>query len=285
MSATHASLMEKKAVDARPSLAGNKGHLDLVIRFPSDLQVADQDTEYCEILEKGQWRRVRLHDYNEIYNVPGLYEHIFYSVLQCTSPQRVVGLLSDVMKDWRQHMTSLSVLDVGAGNGMIGQELRQRGVRNLVGLDLIPEARTAAHRDRPGLYDDYLVADLTALDDAQCATLAAAEFNALCTVSALGFGDIPARAFANAYNYVSDGGWIAFNIKETFLSGDDTSGFCRLLRAMTDSQMLQMEAYRRYSHRLSIHGKPLKYIAMVGRKLQNVTEEMIAQAERGHDSI
>ncbi len=41
---------------------------------------------------------------------------------------------------------------------------RHVGVAHSVGVDILPEASTAAERDRPGLYADYLVTDLTALD-------------------------------------------------------------------------------------------------------------------------
>ena len=55
----------------------------------------------------------------------------------------------------------LRVLDVGAGNGMVGEELDRMGARHIVGVDIIPEAKEAAERDRPGVYDDYFVVDLT----------------------------------------------------------------------------------------------------------------------------
>ena len=47
------------------------------------------------------------------------------------------------------------------------------------------------------------------------------------TVAALGYGDIPPQAFAEAFNLISDHGWVAFNIKDRFLqeekSGSNTS--------------------------------------------------------------
>ena len=53
----------------------------------------------------------------------------------------------------------------GAGNGMMGEELKKHGVSRLIGVDIIPEAYEATVRDRPGLYDAYYVEDLTDLND------------------------------------------------------------------------------------------------------------------------
>lgn len=247
---------------------------DFAFRFParSDL---DQDQEWCEALIDDRWRRLRFHDYAEIYSVPGLYEAIFYAALRCRSPRRVVGLMCDVLEDNGASAGRLRALDVGAGNGIVGERLRERGVESVIGVDIIPEAADAARRDRPGVYDDYLVADLCALDDEHSRTLRDAGLNALTTVAALGFGDIPPRAFAGAFRFLNEGGWLGFNLKERFLAGDDDTGFSRLIRAMTDDGVLQMHAYRRYVHRLSVAGEKLHYVAVVARKRREIPTEML----------
>src|SRR5690606_23739593 len=133
------------------------------IRLPVDQDGVAQDAEWCEVVIDGQRRRIRFHDYDKIYKVPGLYEELFYGTLKCCSPSRVVRLLHDVMGALGQPADSLGVLDLGAGNGMVGDELAARGVTNIVGADLIPEAKQAAYRDRDGVYRDYFVADFTDL--------------------------------------------------------------------------------------------------------------------------
>jgi len=245
------------------------------IRFPENELEYDQDEEWCEVYLQGRWHRIRLHDYAEIYRVEGLYEHLFTSVLRCCSPKMVVGLFAEVLRDWPQAPTELSVLDLGAGNGMVGEELRRLGVRSLVGADIIPEAAEAARRDRPGLYDAYVVADMCRLSAADAQRLLARRPNTLVTVAALGFADIPPRAFATAFNLISTPGWLAFNIKETFINGGDQSGFCRLLRDMAEHGIIQTQAYRRYNHRFSIAGKPLSYVAVVARKLRDVPRSLV----------
>ena len=89
-------------------------------------------------------------------------------------------------------------------------------------------------------------------------------------MAALGFGDIPPLAFAAAYNLISDGGWIAFTIKEDFLSDDDGSGFSALIRRMLEEGALELLRERRYQHRLSVAREPLYYLAIVAVKRGDV---------------
>ncbi len=243
------------------------------LRFPIESDDLDQDQEWCEYRIDGeeQWSRVRFHDYDEIYKVPGLYEALFYQCLKCCSPYRVVQLLSDVLMDDPHTMEDLRVLDLGAGNGMVGQELRNAGVPRLVGVDIIPEAREATYRDRPGVYDDYVITDMTDLDEPTRAHLRAADPNCLTTVAALGYGDIPTDAFIEAYNLIDTPGWLAFNIKQDFLDDmEDDTGFAGLIRKLMRKRFIEVHAYRRYCHRLSIHGDQLFYVAMVARKLRSI---------------
>ncbi len=240
-------------------------------RFPSAGPEIGQDEEWCEVKLDGGWRRLRFHDYADIYDVPGLYEALFYRRLKCCSPKRVVSLLDGVLSDYREPAENLRVLDVGAGNGMVGQSLREIGASMVVGIDILSEAKTALERDRPGVYDDYLVADLTSLEEAQEERLRMRRFNALSTVAALGFGDIPPEAFIAAYNLVETPGWLAFNIKEDFLDDDgDHTGFSRLVHDMTRHGLIQIQAYRRYRHRFSVGGEPLHYVAIVATKLKPI---------------
>jgi predicted TPR repeat methyltransferase len=245
------------------------------IRLPDVDGRLTQDQEWCEVRIGGQKRRFRFHDYGEIYDVPGLYERIFYDSLKCSSPARVVGLLRDVLNEEGVSPRGLRVLDLGAGNGVVGDELEALGADRIIGIDIIPEARRAADRDRPGIYDAYYVEDLTQLNRDVERRLRETRLNCLTGVATLGFGDTPPLAFLAALDLIAVPGWVAFNIKETFLSEKDNSGFSRLIRQLTNSEIIRIEAYRRYRHRCSISGEPLHYIAMVGRKLKEAPPDCL----------
>ncbi len=186
------------------------------------------------------------------------------------------SLLAEVLRQDDVDPSSLKVLDLGAGNGMVGEQLAAMGAGTIVGIDLIEEAATATERDRPGVYDDYVVADLTSLSEDKRERLESHDFNSLVTVAALGFGDIPPRAFSEAFNLVEDGGWVAFNIKERFLDDDaDATGFSRLIAKLIELGIAERRAERTYRHRLSTSGNPLTYVALVVRKHGDIPEHLL----------
>jgi SAM-dependent methyltransferase len=251
----------------------------LTVEFPGE-EPLEQDHEWCEVTIGARTERIRFHDYARIYSIPGLYEHLFYDRLECCSPAVVRTLLQGALAAEGLDPARLSVLDLGAGNGMVGAELREMGVDSIVGIDLIPEAAAAAERDRPGTYRDYLVLDLCDADPERRRQLRNHAFNCLVTVAALGFGDIPPRAFAEGFNLVSDGGFVAFNIKEHFLDDGDPTGFSRLIGRLLETGIIEQRAERVYRHRLATNGDALNYVAIVGIKRGDVPAELVAEAER-----
>lgn len=238
------------------------------VRFPplNGDGALNQDEAYFHLIESGERRTLRFHDYGAIYERPGLYEQLFYERLKCQSPSKVAQVLDSVLREEDAHASALRVLDLGAGNGMSGEALNANGVARLVGVDIEPEAKKALERDRPGLYDQYYVADFTKLDDELRCDLEDWSLDCLFCVAALGFGDVPPAAFLAALNVVQDHAWVAFNIKETFLDQNDTSGFSILIRSLILSDHLDLYHLERYRHRLSIDGTPLYYFAIVARK-------------------
>lgn len=246
------------------------------IQFPrSELSKHNQDETYFFLQGSGKQRKIRFHDYDEIYQVPGLYEQLFYDRLKCTSPSKVASILESAIKQSEDHFTELRALDLGAGNGMMGEELKKRGVSRLIGVDIISEAYEATIRDRPGLYDAYYVEDFTKLDAEQRDDIASWQCDCMVTVAALGFGDIPTTAFVEAFNIIKEQGWIAFNIKESFFDNSDKSGFSKMTRELIFSEFLDVYHIERYRHRLSIEGEPLYYFAIAGRKNSDVPEEFL----------
>ena len=233
----------------------------------------DQDQEWCEISMDGERRKIRLHDYAAIYEVPGLYEQLFSELLECSSPEVVCNLLESELDEAGVDPATLSGLDFGAGNGMVGEQLAELGVDTLVGLDLLPEAREAAQRDRPGLYEDYFAVDITDLDRGERRSLENQDFNAMTCVAALGFGDIPPAAFAEAFNFVESPGWIAINLRARFVEDTDPASFGTFIKRMLDEDVLEERARTTYTHRRSVAGEPLDYVALVATKHADVPLE------------
>ena len=246
------------------------------IQFPKpEAHQLKQDEVYFYLQDGSGQRKIRFHDYNEIYKIPGLYEQVFYDRLQCVSPIKVSLILQSAIKQSSENFSELRVLDLGAGNGMMGEELKNFGVSRLIGVDIIQEAYDATIRDRPGLYDAYYIEDFCQLSEEKREELLLWNLDCMVTVAALGFGDIPTKAFIEAFNIIESQGWVAFNIKETFFDASDDTGFSRMIRELIFSEYLDIYHIERYRHRNSIEGEPLFYFAIAGKKNADVPKEFL----------
>jgi len=239
---------------------------NLEVAYPGKECMVEQNEEYFDLVTDDGRERIRIHEYDRVYDVPGLYEEVVYNKLQCDSPSVITDLLKESMQAHEDGGMPLRVLDFGAGNGIVGEYLQESvETETIVGVDIINEAKEAVERDRPDIYDDYYVMDLSDVDENDKQKLDRWKFNALVTVAALGFGDIPTRAFVNAFNLIENNSWVVFNIKDRFLSDDDETGYSRTLQQMIGNSLKVVKKHH-YCHRLSMAGEPLHYYAIVGRK-------------------
>src|SRR3954454_13446195 len=102
---------------------------DFELRLPDEASAsASQDEEWCEVEIDARTRRLRFHDYSDIYSIPGLYERLIYERLGCQSPRVIAGLLRDELNERDADPSDLRVLDLGAGNGIVAEELSEIGI-------------------------------------------------------------------------------------------------------------------------------------------------------------
>ena len=239
------------------------------ISIPQEAQNLDQHEEWFMVDFGAHTEKFKIHEYDRIYRIPGLYEEVVYERLQCSSPEVICSMLKATLDGEDYPSTKLRALDFGAGNGIVGEVLkREIDIEHLVGVDIYPEAQEATKRDRPGVYNDYYVMDLTNLTQKEENRIKRGRFNLFVTVAALGFNDICTQAFVNAFNLIESNAWIAFNIRDKFLK-DNGSGFKRTLEAMMLDN-LHVFRKKNYCHRISVNGERLYYYGVVGRKLKNV---------------
>ena len=246
-----------------------------IVKLPDDIDEISQDEEYCFVSNNGDKKKIRFHDYHEIYKIPGLYEHIFYDRLKCISHKVVTTSLMEELENSQDTVNDLSVIELGAGNGLVGEALKEKGVDSIIGVDIIEEAKDAVNRDRPDVYNKYYIKDFCNLTEHSRNEFESENLNCLVCVAALGFSDIPPYAFANAFNLISDGGWIAFNIKADFIKDSDSTGFSKLINYIIEKGQLEVTTKHNYCHRLSVNGKPLEYVAIIGKKHANIPLDMV----------
>lgn len=230
------------------------------------------EEEWIEFGPADARRRVGFHDYAAIYAVPGLYEAAFYEGLGMCSAAEVVGLFASALADTGQGPANQRVLDLGAGNGMGADMLRELGVELLVGLDVEPTARDAAVRDRPGGYDDYLVGDLGAFGQAELAALRDRRLTALVALAAIGEGHVPPATLQTGLDLLGPGGVFAFAVTPALLPTSEdpagrATGYPDWLAALFADRAEEL-ARRTYVHRRQTDGTPHDAVALVGRLRQ-----------------
>ena len=240
----------------------------LAVTLPTGDHNLDQNEEYF-ILNDETDIKIKFHEYEKIYQIPGLYEEIFHHHLKCQSPEVIADMLyKNVQKD-EQNYEELRILDFGAGNGMVAEQLQTENPDIIVGIDILEEAKMAALRDREECYEDYFVVDLDAPEEAVKKKLESYHLNALVSVAALGFDHIPPNSFINAFNLIEKEGWIAFNIRDRFLTKEDDSGFKNTLDWMSQG-FIELLDERTYRHRYAVNGEEIHYTALIGRKLADM---------------
>jgi len=240
------------------------------VRLPAVAKGLKLDDEYFYIEYKGKEQKIGIHEYEKIYEIPGLYEYIISHILKCVSPQVVSDLLIDQVIESGGSFFDLSVLDFGAGVGLVGEILARKGVRSIVGLDITAEAAIAARRDYPGVYDRYYVEDVCNLSTGIRRELEDRRFNCLTCVGALACGHISADVFVQAYNLIDTGGWIAFNILKESFAGQASSGLSDLIHGISDSKIFEIKIIHEYRHRYLMNGTQVNNVAVIGRKSTDI---------------
>jgi hypothetical protein len=208
-------------------------------------------------------RLLQLH-YDRIYAVPGLYEHVVQERLQCRSPQVAAeGFLRGVAET-RLQPSSLTVLDVGAGTGLVGDLLVRGGIRRMVGVDALPAAREACMRDRPGVYGAYLIGDLASGDSTLLAGLREQAPGGLVSAGAFGGTHAPPAALINALALLPSGAPVALTIDERWMDASDPDGFGVAVQRLIDQGDLEVVQRTRFKHRITTTGEPIFYELLVG---------------------
>jgi SAM-dependent methyltransferase len=248
------------------------------IEFPPVQTAIDQNEEFF-FLKGAQDEKIQFHDYERIYKIPGLYEALFHDRLKCDSPAVIKNLLYKQVSEAEEAVQQMKILDFGAGNGLVAQALKEEDPEMIVGVDILEEAKEAAMRDRPEVYEDYVVEDLGEPSKSTWEKLESYDLNAMVSVAALGFDHIPPDGFINAFNLIEDTGWIAINLRDKFLTKEDDSGFKKTLDWIADDY-IDFKEEETYVHRLSVSGEPIHYTAIVGKKVNSINLQDLHQIEK-----
>jgi hypothetical protein len=213
--------------------------------------------------DDGRVEHLRLHDYERLYALPGVYEQIVSERLGCASPAKLAALLGAALDDVGWARGDVRVIDVAAGNGLSGVRLAAEGLHPVCGTDIVPAARAAALRDRPDVYDEYLTLDLLALSASQRYHLRALRANAVACVAPVGEhpSQVPTAALLEAVSALSDDALVAYMHDPHH--GDDVVT-AQLWRERLGAQAAECRR-ERYVHRRTVNGAALEMVGVVWR--------------------
>lgn len=226
-------------------------NIDFDVEIDSSVSAAQGDETFV-LVRGGERRTLRIHDYDEVYAVPGLYEHVVQDRLGCTSPQTLAASLVGRAEAAGVPPAGVRCLDVGAGNGVSGEALRAAGLTPVVGLDVSTVAGGAAERDRPGLYDEFVVGGLADVDPAEL--VARHRLTALVGAGALTGGHIEPSTLAAVWAAYAPGDWLAVTCPEQHAAA-----------ARDGFEQASFELDERFLHRRLTDGEPVWYRVLVGR--------------------
>jgi hypothetical protein len=201
-----------------------------------------QHEERLVVTIDGGEETMRLHDYDRVYSIPGLYDEVLRRV-EYASPAKVAELLFAVTEPGE-----VRALDLAAGNGVSADPLLAGGAAALVGMDLIPEARDAALRERPDAYLEYVAGDV---GEPGLVDRLVREHGLNALVCSGGISHIPVEAFAAGWDAFPPGSWLVATAREDM-----------------DEYAVGLEDVHteRFVHRLAFSGEPIEYTALRGRK-------------------
>jgi hypothetical protein len=212
----------------------------------------------------GSVEELRLHEYERLYALPGVYEQIVQERLGCTSPAKIASLLAAAVDGAGWARADVRVIDVAAGNGISGESLAAEGLHPVFGTDIVPAAREAALRDRPRLYDEYLTLDLLALTAEQARRLRSLRANALTCVAPVGgnASQVPPAAFLEGVKALTDDALVAYMHDPNH--GVDDVITAELWRERLGAEATEL-ARERYLHRQTVNGAPFEMVGVVWR--------------------
>ena len=240
------------------------------VRLPAEVDELTLDNEFFFVKWQGKEQKIRLNEYGKIYNIKGLYEYVISHLLKCVSPEVVTDLLITNVNQAKENLPDLKVLDFGAGSGLVGEILTNKGVKSIVGIDIIKEAAIAAKRDHPGVYEEYYIEDVCKISRSTHKKIENQKFNCLICVSSLAYGHILPEAFIHAFNLITNGGWIAFNLLHKFFKQRAPEGPFNIIHQIIESKILEVKIIRPYRHRFLMNGEAIENVAIIGRKHGNI---------------
>ncbi len=204
-----------------------------------------QGEEFFELEhEDGTMETLNIWDYVSLYKYPDLYRQLICGLLKCDVYSALWKPLSEItdINRWR-------ILDIACGSGLMGKYIKDKSstkVELLAGVDILPEAITALHRDNPNIYDKTYV-----LGRDNIADLKTYAFN--CMIMSAAANHLELADYKNYVKLLSEHAYVVFNLTNT----PAEQRRLKILRWMNDNFTLCYKSL--YPHRQVMNGKTVEH--------------------------
>jgi SAM-dependent methyltransferase len=242
------------------------------IYLPENKTQLPINEEYFFLTENGKESRIKLHDYAKIYSMPGLYEQLAVEILGYKSHKFMAAFLSEELKKYKIPFDSISVLELGSGSGLFGREIYKKGIKYLIGTDIVPEAAEAANHGDNKIYQHYFIEDFTKIKSSTKEFITNKKLNVFVCCSALSDGHIPINAFINGINLIDINGWVVFNISKLSYENKENE-IMTFFNEAVEKQQLKPIAIKSHAHRKFCNGDDLEYMTLLVKKLSEITQK------------
>ncbi len=239
------------------------------VALPDAAAQNGKEAGYFLVEDGGTFRQVRLRGDSRVWEWPGVYEQLVRTLLRGNAPGALSHMLDRQLRAAGRSAADLRVIDLGAGNGWMGEELASLGIPMVIGIDSVNAAVLAAERDHPDVYQSYLLLDMRRLSEAQRDDLMNYDFNCLVCVDALAADEPAPNAFTEAFNLLAPDGWVAFHLNAETAEGGRDSRFARTVHRMIQSGAMNVATQQRYRHRFTTYGAPLFHVGVIARKVRD----------------
>src|SRR6266566_1578280 len=91
--------------------------------------------EYCVVSHAGTSEVILIHDYDQLFKTPGLYEEVYFTLLHGRGPEVISAALADAMQHRNVSPSNYRVVELGAGNGVGARALQDQGFSDIIGID------------------------------------------------------------------------------------------------------------------------------------------------------
>ena len=167
---------------------------------------------------------IKVEEVKQMYNKTASEYEQFYTKTGWTAYLHSAKLLDKVLSKLNFEK-DCKILDVGAGTGLVGNELHKLGYSNLTGIDLSEEM--LAEASKKGIYKDLVEVDMYNVD----ISIYSQKFDAVISIGTFTAGQLKPEIIPKVSRFVRSGGVVCISFRDITWENPE-SGFSKQVEEM-----------------------------------------------------